>query len=122
MVTWDDWGGFYDHVLPPFLSPPNQGQGDYQLGFRVPLIFISAYTLPIIDNRNQYDFGSILRFAEGNFGMQQGALGFADQRSTTDLRAFYDFQQPPKRFLIPTTVPASFFLNDTRPPDPPDTD
>jgi phospholipase C len=122
VVTWDDWGGFYDHVLPPFLSPPNQGQGDYQLGFRVPLIFISAYTSPIIDNRNQYDFGSILRFAEGNFGMQQGALGFADQRSTTDLRAFYDFQQPPKRFLIPTTVPASFFLSDTRPPDPPDTD
>jgi phospholipase C len=122
VVTWDDWGGFYDHVLPPFLSPPNQGQGDYQLGFRVPLMFISAYTTPIIDNTNQYDFGSILRFAEANFGMQQGALGFADQRSTTDLRAFYDFRLPPRKFLIPTTVPASFFLNDTRPPEPPDTD
>jgi phospholipase C len=92
------------------------------LGFRVPLIFISAYTTPIIDNTNQYDFGSILRFAEANFGMQQGALGFADQRSTTDLRAFYDFRLPPRKFLIPTTVPASFFLNDTRPPEPPDTD
>jgi phospholipase C len=122
VVTWDDWGGFYDHVLPPFLSPPNQGQGDYQLGFRVPLIFISAYTTPIIDSTNQYDFGSILRFAEANFGMRQGALGFADQRSTTDLRAFYDFLLPPKKFLIPTAVPASFFLNDTRPPEPPDTD
>lgn len=122
VVTWDDWGGFYDHVLPPFLSAPTQGQGDYQLGFRVPLIFISAYTNPTIDSSNQYDFGSILRFVEGNFGIQQGSLGFADQRSGTDLRAFYNLQLPPKKFVIPTTVPASFFLNDTRPAEPPDND
>jgi phospholipase C len=122
VVTWDDWGGFYDHVLPPFLSAPNQGQGDYQLGFRVPLLFISAYTGPMIDSVNQYDFGSILRFAEGNFGMQQGALGFADQRASTDLRAFYDFRKPARKFVIPTNVPASFYLHDTRPWEPVDSD
>jgi phospholipase C len=121
VVTWDDWGGFYDHVMPPFLSAPGQGQGDYQLGFRVPLIFISAYTDPIIDSVNQYDFGSILRFVEGNFGIQEGALGFADWRSSTNLRAFYNFLRPPKNFVIPTKVPASFFLNDTRLAEPPDT-
>jgi phospholipase C len=122
VVTWDDWGGFYDHVLPTFLSAPNQGQGDYQMGFRVPLLFISAYTRPLIDSANQYDFGSILRFAEANFGIQEGALGFADGRSSTDLRGFYDFRQPPRQFLIPTTVPASFYLHDTRPPGPVDVD
>jgi hypothetical protein len=88
----------------------------------VPLIFISAYTPPTIDSTNQYDFGSILRFAEGNFGIPQGALGFADQRSTTDLRAFYDFRQPARKFLIPTTVQPSFYLHDTRPPEPVDVD
>ena len=122
VVTWDDWGGFYDHVLPPFLSAPSQGQGDYQLGFRVPLIFISAYTGPTIDSTNQYDFGSILRFAEGNFGMQEGALGFADKRSSTDLRDFYDFQRPAKKFVIPTSVPPAFYLHDTRPAVAPDND
>ena len=88
----------------------------------MPLIFVSAYTNHIIDSTNQYDFGSILRFAERNFGIKEGALGFADQRSTTDLRAFFNLKLVPKKFQIPTTVSAQFLLNDTRPPEPPDTD
>jgi phospholipase C len=122
IVTWDDWGGFYDHVLPPFLSEPSQGQGDYQLGFRVPLLFVSAYTKHTIDSANQYDFGSILRFAEFNFSIKEGALGFADARSTTDLSAFYSFRRAPMKFQVPTNVPAEFFLNDQRPLTPPDDD
>ncbi len=122
IVVWDDWGGFYDHVLPPFLSAPSQGQGDYQMGFRVPLIFVSAYTVPTIDSTNRYDFGSILRFVERNFSITEGTLGFADRRSTTDLRVFFNLKLVPKKFHIPTTVSAQFFLNDTRPPEPPDTD
>lgn len=122
IVTWDDWGGFYDHVLPNFLSAPSAGQGDYQLGFRVPLLFVSAYTNPTIDSTNQYDFGSILRFAEQNFGITEGALGFADQRATTDLTVFYDLSQTPKQFQIPSSVGAEFFLNDKRKPDPADND
>jgi phospholipase C len=122
VVTWDDWGGFYDHVLPPFLSQPSLGQGDYQLGFRVPLLFISAYTRHTIDSTNQYDFGSILRFAEFNFGIAEGALGFADARSTTNLTNFYSFKRAPLKFQVPTSVPAEFFLNDPRPLTPPDDD
>ena len=65
-ITWDDWGGWYDHVRPTILGPP---QGNYQLGFRVPLIVVSAYTPEGYINNNRHDFGSILRFIEHNFGI-----------------------------------------------------
>ena len=38
---WDDWGGWYDHEQPMIEAYP---QGGYQMGFRVPLIVVSAYT------------------------------------------------------------------------------
>jgi phospholipase C len=123
IVTWDDWGGFYDHRRPTFLSVPSQGQGDYQLGFRVPLLVVSAYTNPMIDNTNQYDFGSILRFIEQNFGIQEGLLGFADQRSQTDLTPFFNLNQMPRHFQhISAPHGLEFLVNDHRPMDPPDDD
>jgi phospholipase C len=121
VVVWDDWGGWYDHVLPQFLSAPKEGQGDYQLGFRVPLLFVSAYTPHLIDSTNQYDFGSVLRFAEHNFGIPEGVMGFADARSTSDLTAFYNLSLTPTQFPIPT-YGSSVVVDDTLAPDPPDDD
>ena len=122
-LTWDDWGGFYDHERPTLLSVPKGGQGDYQYGFRVPLVVISAYTPKgYVDNR-RHDFGSILRFIERNFSIIEGALHFADQRATTDLIEFFDLNQSPRKFsVIPAPLGEQFFLNDKRPMDPPDTD
>lgn len=120
VVTWDDWGGWYDHVPPPILPSP---QGAYQMGFRVPLIFVSAYTpAGYIDNLN-YDFGSILRFIENNFGLGEGALGFADSRATTDFSTFYDLRKAPRPFVkIPAVKTGLDFLNDNTPPTDPDDD
>jgi phospholipase C len=114
IVTWDDWGGWYDHEPPPVPPPP---QNAYQYGARVPMIFISAYTpRGYIDNTKFYDFGSFLRFVEQNFGIAEGALNFADARSQTDLRAFYDLTQAPHAFQpINAAKNAEFFLNDKRP-------
>jgi phospholipase C len=93
VVTWDDWGGWYDHVKPPVLAG---NEGDYQLGFRVPLLVVSARTKPGTVVDTELDFGSILRFVEENFSLGVGALGFADGRAHHGLDEF--FNQPSGNF------------------------
>jgi len=120
LITWDDWGGWYDHEPPTFLPQP---QGDYQYGFRVPFIFVSAYTGAAYVDNTRYDFGSVLRFIEKNFGIAEGALNFADARSTTDLSAFFNLTQPPRAFTtIPSPLDAEYFINDKSPMTAPDED
>jgi phospholipase C len=107
-ITWDDWGGWYDHVHPVFQTGANQD--DYQLGFRVPLVVVSAYSTKTgyISNL-QYDFGSILKGIEGIFGL--GNLGFADKRATNDLHDFFNFKNPPTAYkTIPAPLGAEFFI------------
>ena len=77
IITWDDWGGWYDHEPPTIEAYP---QGGYQMGFRVPLIVVSAYTPAGYIHNGREDFGSVARFIERNFGIMEGALTFADAR------------------------------------------
>jgi len=113
VVTWDDFGGFYDHEKPTIEMTP---EGGYQLGFRVPMIFVSAYTRAKYINNSRHDFGSILRFIEHNFGIAEGKLGFADKRATNDLTGFYDLKNTPRKFvLIPSAKSALDFINDKTP-------
>src|SRR5580700_4023696 len=120
-ITWDDWGGWYDHVPPVFQTGTNQN--DYQLGFRVPLVVVSAYSpkLGYISNL-EYDFGSILKAIEGIFHL--GSLGFADTGAENDLHDFFDFSKSPSMYTsIPAPLGASFFTKTaTTEVDPPDTD
>jgi hypothetical protein len=120
-ILWDDWGGWYDHEAPAILPQP---QGDYQYGFRVPLIAVSAYMAKkgYIDN-NRHDFGSLHRFIEQNYGIAEGSLNFADARATTDLTSFFQLNQSAQSFqTIPAPLKAEFFINDKRPPTDPDDD
>jgi phospholipase C len=119
-ITWDDWGGWYDHVPPPILL--NVPQGDYERGFRVPMIVVSAYTKQrYISNRSQ-DFGSMLCFVERNFGIEQGALNFADARTAHAFGGFFSLSQARPYKFIAAPKTASFFLNDKRPLTAPDDD
>ena len=122
MVVWDDWGGWYDHEAPAFLPAPYNA---YQYGFRVPMIFISAYTPQGYIDNNRSDFGAIARFVEFNFGIAIGALGFADTRGdlTQRLQGFYNLQASPRPFVpIQTARNAASFINDKTAPLPPDND
>src|SRR5579863_386495 len=91
-LTWDDWGGLYDHVVPPVID----GLG---LGSRVPLIVISPYTKPGYISHKQGEFSSFVKFIEEDFGLPN--LGQRDALpQTSDLMDFFDFSQKPNPTLI----------------------
>jgi phospholipase C len=107
IITWDDWGGFYDHVPPPFFD--HWGG----LGLRVPMMVVSPYSRmtspskPGYISHTQYEFGSILRFVEDNWNL--GQLGTTDVRAHSIVDSF-DFTQPPRSFqMIPSTRSRTFF-------------
>jgi phospholipase C len=121
ILTWDDWGGWYDHEPPTILAQP---QGDYQYGLRVPLVVVSAYTPAGYIDNGRHDFGSMVNFVENNFGVEMGILGFADARAgSDDLAGFFDLTSAPRPFAaIPTALSIEHFINDTSPVLDPDTD
>jgi phospholipase C len=99
-VTWDDWGGWYDHVSPPQYN-------SYELGFRVPLIVISPYAKRHYVSHRRHEFGSILKFTEETFDL--GSMNTTDLRSD-DLYDCFDFSQSPSRFQkIDAPLPRSYF-------------
>ena len=105
---------------PPFWPRPT---AIISYGFRVPLVFVSAYTPAGYINNDRHDFGSILRFLEHNFGIREGALNFADNRATNELAGFYDLSRTPRPFqTISAPKSAQFFLHDKRKATDPDDD
>jgi len=107
IVVWDDWGGFYDHVPPPLQD--NWGG----LGFRVPMIVISPYALgggsQNYVSHTQYEFGSILKFIEGTFGL--GSLNTTDVRANSILDCFNFTQQPRSFSVIPSKRNKAYFIH-----------
>jgi len=113
IITWDDWGGWYDHVAPTIYN-------SYEYGFRVPLIIVSPYTKKAYVSHVPHDFGSIVNFIEEVFNLP--SLGYADARAD-DFSDCFDFTLPPITFqTIPAKLDQNFFLTVKRPPTPPDDD
>jgi phospholipase C len=120
-ITWDDWGGWYDHVPPPqVLMNCSQWGCGYVYGFRVPLIVVSRFAKAGYISHATHDFGSILKFIETNYRLP--SLGYADA-SADDLSDCFNFSQAPLIFqTIPAELNAEHFLNDRRRPTDPDDD
>ena len=118
LITWDDWGGWFDHVAPPSI------RNSYEYGFRVPLIVVSPYAKPANISHVVHDFGSILKFIETMFGLSTVGPGdgYADSRAD-DLSDCFDFNQTPLTFTpVPAKFDANYFQNDHSPVLPPDND
>jgi phospholipase C len=113
LITWDDWGGWYDHVAPNVIN-------SYEYGFRVPLIVMSPYAKAGYISHATHDFGSILKFIEENYNL--ASLGYADALAD-DFGDCFNFSQPPLAFqTISAPTSPDYFLHDTRPRLDPDDD
>jgi phospholipase C len=71
VVTWDDYGGFFDTIKPPVVSDLENYKTKVGLGFRVPALIISPYSKQGITNE-VFDFESTLRFIEDNWNLRGG--------------------------------------------------
>jgi phospholipase C len=103
VITWDDYGGFYDHVAPPQVDT-------YGEGFRVPTLVISPWAKHHLVDHTQYEFASLLRLAEVNFRLP--VLGSRDVTSN-DMMNSFDFLQAPQPEVLET---AAFIGPGTSPP------
>ena len=84
--TYDDWGGWYDHVPPPQVD-------EFGYGFRAPALLVSAYAKRGYVDSTELDFTSVLKFIEENWGVEP--LAERDANANNFLSAF-DFESPPR--------------------------
>jgi phospholipase C len=120
IITWDDWGGWYDHVAPKVINDGVSWGSGYVYGFRVPLIVVSPYAKTAYISHTTHDFGSILKFIETAYNLP--SLGYADGPAD-DLSDCFNLTHPPVPFhTIPAALKAAYFINDKRPPTDPDDD
>ena len=113
IIVWDDWGGLYDNYPPQIM--------DYGgLGFRVSALIVSPYAKPGYISHTKYEFGSILRYIEGNWNL--GSLNTTDRRANSMIESFYYSQKPIQFKKIPSQYSEEYFIHEKPSGLPPDTD
>jgi phospholipase C len=127
-VTYDENGGFFDHVTPP--TPPKGTAGEYLtvaklpdsaegirgpigLGFRVPMIVVSPFSRGGLVCSDTFDHTSTLRFVETRFGAKVPNLSAWRRRNTGDLTSAFNFAATPNkaRPRLPGVVAAACKTN-----------
>ena len=112
ILTWDEHGGYYDHVAPPAAPTPDNiapmlRSADApaafdRYGVRVPVVVISPFSKPHFVSHRVSDHTSILRFIERRFQLRP--LTRRDAQANT-LLEYFDFAHP--HFRRPPTLPAA---------------
>ena len=122
ILTYDEAGGFYDHVDPQPATPPDgiapmwrttdiKANFD-QTGFRVPLIVVSPWAKQHFVSHVVRDNTAILKLIETRFGVP--ALTARDA-AQDDMTEFFDFVNPPHLTIPalpaqPTNLPCSYSM------------
>jgi phospholipase C len=113
IIVWDDWGGLYDNMGGKLKSYAGPGE-------RVPALIVSPYARPGYISTTTYQFGSILKYIEGNW--QLGSLNTTDKTSTSIIDSF-NYKQSPIAFQpISSTLGPKYFLDEHHSYQPPDDD
>jgi len=109
LVTWDENGGFFDHVPPPVPPPGTRGekltaaslpaaaQGIREpigLGFRVPMLVVSPFSRGGFVCSDLFDHTSVLRFLERRFGAEVPNLSAWRRKTVGDLTSAFNFVRP----------------------------
>jgi phospholipase C len=105
-ITWDENGGFFDHVAPPtapkgtkgeyltVATPPSDAdgfRGPIGLGFRVPMLVVSPFSRGGLVCSDTFDHTSTLRFLETRFGVRVPNLSSWRRKVTGDLTSAFNF-------------------------------
>ncbi|MHB8499592.1 MAG: alkaline phosphatase family protein [Candidatus Acidiferrales bacterium] len=126
LVTYDENGGFFDHVAP--VTAPRGTPGEYVtapavpdptvvgtpaitgpigLGFRVPMLIISPFSRGGFVSSGLFDHTSVLRFLETRFGAEVPNLSAWRRAAVGDLTSALNFKKPdPSIPNLPSTLPA----------------
>ena len=124
-ATYDENGGFFDHVPP--VTPPPGTPGEYVtappvpdpsvlgnppipgpigLGFRVPLLIISPFSRGGLVSSDRFDHTSVLRFLETRFGAEVPNLSAWRRSVVGDLTSAFNFAAPDLTIPhLPSTLP-----------------
>ena len=115
LVTYDENGGFFDHVPPPVPPPGTAGEyitvsplpadasgvaGPIGLGFRVPMLIVSPFSRGGFVCSDTFDHTSVLRLLEARFGAEVPNLSDWRRSATGDLTSAFNFAR------VDTSVPS----------------
>jgi phospholipase C len=126
IVTYDENGGFFDHVAPVTAPPGTPGEyvtapavpdptvigspaitGPIGLGFRVPTLIVSPFSRGGFVSSDLFDHTSVLRFLETRFGAEVPNLSTWRRATVGDLTSALNFQKPDQSIPnLPSTLPA----------------
>jgi phospholipase C len=98
VINYDEWGGFYDHVIPPRAEADDSvvpgSKFDFHLrGFRVPCLVVSPYAPARVASAGPFDHASVLRMIEWRWGLPPVAARDAAARNLAEV---LDLASPPR--------------------------